>query len=128
MKYLGIVLVVLILALLVWIGYKSIYNPSSSTNIPSVSKTSTPTPTNTIETNKVSIENFAFNPQTLTVTAETNITFKNNDSVAHTVTFADFDSNNIAPSATFQHIFNSVGNFSYFCSLHPNMKGTIIVQ
>ena len=32
------------------------------------------------------------------------------------------------PAATFTYTFNSAGTFAYHCSIHPSMKGTVIVQ
>ncbi len=77
-----------------------------------------------------SISGFAFVPATLTVTAGSTITWKNNDNVAHTVTAdgAGFDSGNLAAGATFSQDFPSKGTFTYHCSIHSGMKGTIVVQ
>jgi plastocyanin len=78
----------------------------------------------------VSIENFAFNPDTVTITAGTTVTWTNNDTVAHTVTSTDgaFDSGNIAPGESFTFTFSDAGTFDYICSYHPNMQGTVTVQ
>ena len=80
--------------------------------------------------NSVNLQNFAFNPSTLTVKAGTTVTWTNSDSVAHTVTSdgGAFDSGNLAPDQTFSHTFNTAGTYAYHCNPHPSMKGTIIVQ
>ena len=77
----------------------------------------------------VTIAGFAFSPATLSVKAGTEVTFTNNDSVAHTVTADDnsFDSNNVAQGATFKHTFTTAGTVAYHCKIHPNMKATITV-
>ena len=33
----------------------------------------------------------------------------------------------MAPAATFEHTFTEAGEYPYFCLLHPNMVGTVIV-
>jgi amicyanin len=83
------------------------------------------------ETNSVTIENFAFNPATITVKKGTTVTWTNKDSAAHTVT-TDSGSGptsqllNQGDSYTFT--FNTAGTFNYHCQPHPNMKGTVIVE
>ena len=76
----------------------------------------------------VSIANFAFSPASLTVKVGDSVTWKNDDSTAHTVAFAAFDSGSIAPGASYSHKFDSAGTFDYKCSIHPSMTGTVIVQ
>ncbi|HEX8974624.1 MAG TPA: cupredoxin family copper-binding protein [Patescibacteria group bacterium] len=76
----------------------------------------------------VTIKNFSFSPASLTIKAGTTVVWTNQDSVAHTVTFASFDSGNIAPGQTFKHTFTANGTFSYHCGIHPGMIGTIVVQ
>lgn len=84
--------------------------------------------TNTALKSSVSISNFAFVPVNLTIKEGTTVTFTNNDSVAHTVVGDNFTSGNIAPGASYSHTFSSTGVFSYHCSIHPSMTGTITVQ
>jgi plastocyanin len=79
----------------------------------------------------VSIANFMFAPATLTVPVGTTVTWKNTDSVAHTITSmgsGPLNSPNIAPGATFSYTFSSPGSFMYVCAIHPNMMGTVVVQ
>jgi len=78
----------------------------------------------------VSIQNFAFNPATLTVPVGTTVTWTNNDSTAHTVTADDgsFKSGNVDPGATFSFTFSTAGTFNYHCEIHPNMTASITVQ
>jgi plastocyanin len=78
----------------------------------------------------VSIQNFSFNPSTLSVKVGTKVTWMNNDTVPHTVTS---DSGNLltsptlAPGQSFSFTFTTPGSVSYHCSIHPMMKGTISV-
>lgn len=80
--------------------------------------------------NTVQIKNFSFSPSTLTVKKGTTVTFTNSDSANHTVTADDgsFDTGNISSGTSQTITFSKTGNFSYHCSVHPTMKGTITVQ
>jgi plastocyanin len=78
----------------------------------------------------VTIENFAFSPQTLQVAPGTTVVWTNKDSVAHTVTSdtgAWADSGNLATGATFSHTFSTPGTYRYHCAIHPNMTATLVV-
>ena len=77
-----------------------------------------------------------FVPETLTVSKGTTVTWTNGDSTLHTVTSGsaesgnsgtEFDSSYLAAGKTFQHQFSSSGTFDYYCTLHPYMKGKVIV-
>jgi len=78
----------------------------------------------------VTIKNFAFSPATLDVSVGTTVTWTNNDSATHTVTADDgsFDSGNLATGKSFTFTFKKAGTFTYHCSIHPNMKATIVVK
>ncbi|MDI5961366.1 cupredoxin domain-containing protein [Streptomyces sp. SL13] len=78
------------------------------------------------------IGNFAFSPARLTVQPGATVTVKNNDSTPHTVTSDGarlFDTGNIAPgkSATFKAP-SKAGSYSYICSIHQFMKGSLTVS
>ena len=78
----------------------------------------------------VTIQGFAFSPATLTVAVGTTVTWTNQDSAEHTVTADDgsWGSGNIALGETFSQTFSKAGTYAYHCAIHPNMKGTIVVQ
>ncbi|KOU59446.1 metal-binding protein [Streptomyces sp. MMG1533] len=79
---------------------------------------------------RIVIENFAFSPANLRVRPGTKITVVNRDSAAHTVTAGDktFDTGSIAGDATATFTAPSApGSYSYICTIHPNMKGTLSV-
>ncbi len=80
--------------------------------------------------NGISIANFAFGPSTLTVKAGDEVTFTNNDSVTHTSTGADgtWDSGPIAPGQSYKVTLTTPGSYSFHCSIHPFMTGTVVVQ
>ena len=77
------------------------------------------------------IKNYAFVPGTVTVKRGSTITFYNDDVVAHTIA-DDFQGGWIsqqlkAGSGTIALKFDTPGQFDYHCSIHPNMKGKIII-
>lgn len=77
----------------------------------------------------VVMENAAYNPQSITISKGTTVMWINQDSFAHTVTMRGvFESGTIPPHGTFTFTFNQPGTYDYFCTLHPSMLGTIIVQ
>lgn len=76
----------------------------------------------------VSIKNFAFDPATLNVSVGSTVTWTNNDSTAHHIKGGSFESSDLANGQTYSFTFNSVGTFDYICSIHPSMKGMIIVK
>ncbi len=81
-------------------------------------------------TNKIELSGFAFVPATVTVTVGTTVTWTNLDPVAHTVTSETdlFDSGNLAHNATFSYLFADRGTFSYYCTIHPSMRGKVSVE
>jgi len=72
-----------------------------------------------------------FDPPTVEISLIGPVTVKwtNEDSAYHTVTAVDksFESPLIAPTKSFNHLFDSPGYYNYFCSLHPYMTGIVIV-
>ncbi|HET7391500.1 MAG TPA: plastocyanin/azurin family copper-binding protein, partial [Nitrososphaeraceae archaeon] len=78
-----------------------------------------------------------YDPSPLRVKSGTSVTWTNNDSTLHTVTSGLpeqgalgtlFDSNVIAPGKTFTYAFNKAGAFDYSCTLHPTMRGQVVVK
>lgn len=80
--------------------------------------------------NTISMENFAFNPNTLTISNGTTVTWINNDNVDHIVSAEGglFNSGTLSKGENFTYTFTETGTYNYFCSIHPGMKGIIIVQ
>jgi amicyanin len=90
----------------------------------------TPAPVN--PANAIAINNFAFSPATLTVKAGTTVTWTNEDSVPHTVvsdagSAVVFTSPALATGSSFPFTFTQAGTYTYHCSIHPSMKGTVVV-
>jgi len=76
------------------------------------------------------IVNFAFSPQPLSVSPGTQVVWTNDDSTFHTV-FADdgaFSSKPLLMNQNFTFQFSKPGTYSYHCSIHPFMKGTVLVK
>ena len=81
--------------------------------------------------NTVSIVDMSFSPATITVKVGTTVTWTNNDGMVHTVTADDasFDSGNIAiMGGKYSKVFSTAGTYTYHCTIHPTMKGTIVVK
>ena len=99
---------------------------SSSNTSPSPANS---TVTSTASQNPVAIQNYAFSPSTLTIQKGANVTWTNYDSVQHHVVSdsSAFSSPLLNKGDTYTHQFNNTGSFSYICSIHPYMKGTIVV-
>lgn len=77
----------------------------------------------------VTIQNFQFSPQSITVAAGTTVTWTNRDSVSHTVTGDNGGpaSSQIATGQSYSYTFATPGTYTYHCTIHPMMKGTVIV-
>ncbi len=80
--------------------------------------------------NEVVIENFSFQPASLTVKAGTKVTWVNRDDVPHTATDTDkrFNSKTLDTDDQFAFTFEQPGTYNYYCALHPKMTGQIIVK
>jgi plastocyanin len=78
----------------------------------------------------VTIDNFTFSPADLTIVPGTTVTWVNNDDIPHVVveTNKAFRSKALDTDDKFSFTFNTAGEFSYFCSLHPHMTGKITVK
>ena len=78
----------------------------------------------------VDIDNFAFTPAALTVTAGTTVTWKNEDDSPHRIGDKNgtFKSAALDTDDTFSHTFAAPGEYPYICTIHPYMVGTIIVK
>jgi plastocyanin len=87
----------------------------------------------------VSIQNFAFNPGTITVRVGQQVVWVNNDSAPHTTTSGScsggtctpapgWDSGTLNPGQSFAFTFATAGTFTYFCRIHgASMQGTVVV-
>lgn len=79
---------------------------------------------------EVKIDSFAFAPPTITIAAGTTVRWINQDEIPHTVVSGDksFKSKVLDTHEEFSNTFTTPGTYTYFCSIHPQMKGKIVVQ
>lgn len=80
---------------------------------------------------QVAIHDFAFEPKSITVPAGTTVVWTNKDEEPHTVTSAGTgftSSKALDTDDTYKATFSTPGTYTYYCSIHPHMVGTIIVQ
>jgi LPXTG-motif cell wall-anchored protein len=76
----------------------------------------------------VSIKDFSFGPSTITVHAGDTVTWVNEGPSNHTATAAGmFDTGVLHAGQSASLVFTHVGTFSYRCSIHPFMRGTVTV-
>lgn len=75
-------------------------------------------------------ERYFFAPQTQYANVGDTVTWTNGTDVAHTVASdsgGELASDSIGDGATFDHTFTAEGTFAYHCTVHPYMKGTVVV-
>jgi plastocyanin len=82
------------------------------------------------EDTEVKIDNFTFVPQRMTVKVGTTVTWINEDDIPHAVASTNkaFRSKVLDTDDKFSFTFATAGTYEYFCSLHPHMTGTIVVE
>ena len=81
--------------------------------------------------NKIEIKDFAFNPQTITVKSGEKITWVNKDEEPHTVVSVEKQfkkSPALDTDDKYTVTMGAPGTYTYFCSVHPKMTGTIVVE
>jgi plastocyanin len=79
----------------------------------------------------VGIDNFTFNPATLTVKAGTTVTWTNRDDIPHGLAATNNAfkrSQALDTDDSFSFTFTTPGTYQYFCYIHPHMTGTIVVE
>ena len=81
--------------------------------------------------NKIEIKDFMFNPPTITVKSGETITWINRDEEPHTVVSVEKQFKKSPALDTDQQYTvtaGAPGTYSYFCSVHPKMTGTIVIE
>ena len=84
----------------------------------------------TDKTQQVAIYNYKFDPAVLTVPAGTTVVWTNKDEVPHSVVSSDkrfTQSGGLDTGDHYSYTFTDAGSYEYFCSLHPFMKGKVVV-
>ena len=98
----------------------------------SASQATTSEQSEPVSTGAVTIQDFAFSPQKITIKKGTKVTWINQDDAKHDITPStkvDFfkPSRLLARGETYELTFDEAGTFNYFCSPHPYMKATVVV-
>jgi plastocyanin len=78
---------------------------------------------------RVTIDNFTYKPETITIPKGTKLEWENDDDIPHTVveTRGKFLSPALDTEDKYAFTFDVPGTYEYFCSLHPHMKGKVVV-
>ena len=99
--------------------------------------TPVPTPISqaSVSGNTITIKNFAFTPRTMTVKTGSIVRWENKDSSPHRIVFIDkdgqdtsLDSHVLSSTQSWSQNFDKPGTYSYYCKIHPEMTGTVIVE
>jgi len=79
--------------------------------------------------------NTCYTPSKISIRQGESVTWLNEDAAFHTVTSGTyenpnglFDSGHLDPNESFTVKFEESETFDYFCTLHPWMKGKVIVE
>jgi plastocyanin len=78
---------------------------------------------------QLTIDNFTFKPDAVTVPVGTRIVWVNDDDIPHSIveTTGKFHSPALDTEDKFSFTFDKAGSYEYFCGLHPHMKGKVVV-
>lgn len=79
-------------------------------------------------TTEVRITDSGFTPADVSIKVGQTMTWTNNGTTLHTVTWGDVDSGGVAQGDTYSHTFEQAGTYDYYCRYHPSAKGTVTVQ
>jgi plastocyanin len=82
-----------------------------------------------VRSEKVEISGFQYDPETVTIQAGGKVIWQNQDSAEHTATLDDgsFSTGALAEGKLKSESFKTPGTYTYFCEIHPQMKGTVEV-
>jgi plastocyanin len=81
-------------------------------------------------TTSVDIDKFAFAPKEIIIAPGTTVVWTNHDATPHTIAASDksFVSKGLDTDDKYEHTFEAEGDFTYVCTLHPFMTGTVHVR
>lgn len=137
--WIGVVIVVIAVAAVLALVNNSDKKDNNGADVSHSSSATTGAPTSTnpednaVATLNVTISDFNFTPGTIKVKTGDTVIWTNQDTTSHTVT-ADAKSSDapdgpqIAKGETYSFTFKKAGTYTYHCSLHPHMRGTVIVE
>jgi plastocyanin len=87
------------------------------------------TPAVAATTHTVAMDGTRFIPETLSVKQGDRVVWVNKDPFPHTATAGGtFDSKSVGTGESWSYVAGKAGEFPYVCTLHPGMKGTLIVR
>jgi plastocyanin len=77
----------------------------------------------------VVISGFSFEPSTMTIQRGTTVVWRNDAAISHSVVSDTnaFSSQVLSTGASYSHVFDQPGTYSYHCGIHPFMTGSITV-
>ena len=86
-----------------------------------------PKPVKAAAAGSVAIKDFSFGPKSITVNVGDTVSWTNTGKQPHTATGSGFDTGTLKQGQSASHTFSSAGTFNYICTIHPFMKGTVVV-
>jgi len=103
--------------------------PATATPVETPATSATPTPA-TGQQVEVEVFNFGFRPAEITVSSGTAVVWVNTSPTTHTVTDKErrWDSGFLESGQRFQMTFETPGEYEYWCLLHPDMEGKVVVR
>jgi plastocyanin len=101
--------------------------------VQSTATAATPVPTqqSTASATRVTIQLMKFSPETIEIKTGQTVEWINDDLTPHTVTsqcVGDLNSGSIEPGASWRYTFTQRGSSQYYCTFHPEMKGTVVAK
>ena len=80
----------------------------------------------------ITMANYAFSPASATITVGDTVTWTNTDQAPHDVTTTSapvsIHSSELSTGQSWSYTFTVPGTYSYICSIHPDMKATLVVK
>ena len=106
-------------------GCGSSYSTPTTPTTPSGGGNGTPV---TIVGGASALTTTAYSPSPVTIAVGGSVTWTNNDNTTHTSTGSTWNSGSIAPGGKYTATFSTAGTYTYHCTIHPGMTGTVTVQ
>ncbi len=120
----------LVIAILVIVGYLWWVGATPFNQPAAPAKTEKAEEEAVVAKNAVEMKDFSFRPATLTVKVGDTVTWTNRDIAGHSATADDgtsFNTGVLAQGENGTVTFSKAGTFTYYCTLHPSMKATVVV-
>jgi amicyanin len=77
------------------------------------------------------LDSLKFDPETWNVSVGGTVTWTNGGTIPHTVTSDEeggpLKSSTLNANDSYSAVFNTAGTYHYHCTIHPAMKGTVVV-